>query len=101
MDDHARRVVEHFADERKVLRARLPQGIDARLDHRVAQQSSDQAGFALHRIEVRGGVAARKRDPGDEVVEDEVVQDDDAGPAAKRVDDPAVRIGVVADVVEG
>jgi hypothetical protein len=35
------------------------------------------------------------------VVEDEVVQDDDAGPASERLDDPAVGLGVVADVVEG
>ena len=28
------------------------------------------------------------------------MQDDDAGPLAQRVDDPAVRVGVVADVVE-
>ena len=38
--------------------------------------------------------------PGDEVVEDEVVQHDDAGPPAQRVDDPAVRVRIVADVVE-
>ncbi len=40
------------------------------------------------------------RHPGDEVVDDEVVQHDDAGAAAQRVDDPAVRVRVVADVVE-
>ena len=28
------------------------------------------------------------------------MQDDDAGPLAQRVDDPAVRVRVVADVVE-
>ena len=45
-------------------------------------------------------VLAADRDPGDEVVDDEVVQDDDAGPPPQRVDDPAVRVRVVADVVE-
>ena len=38
--------------------------------------------------------------PGDEVVEDEVVQHDEPRRAAQRVDDPAVRVGVVADVVD-
>ena len=46
-------------------------------------------------------VAAADRQPRDQVVEDEVVQDDDAWPLAQRIDDPAVRVGVVADVVEG
>ena len=34
------------------------------------------------------------------MVDDEVVQDDDAWPPTQRVDDPRVRVGVVADVVE-
>ena len=55
---------------------------------------------ALHRVEVARRVPARQRQPGDEVVEDEVVQDDDARPPAERVDDPAVRLRVVPDVVE-
>src|SRR5205823_2427850 len=36
----------------------------------------------------------------DEVVEHEVVEDYDHRPLAQRLDDPAVRVGVVADVVE-
>jgi hypothetical protein len=32
------------------------------------------------------------------VVQNELVQDDDAGPLSQRVDDPAVGVGVVADV---
>jgi hypothetical protein len=35
------------------------------------------------------------------VVEDEVVEHDDASPPPERVHDPAVRLRVVADVVEG
>ena len=38
---------------------------------------------------------------GDEVVQHEVVQDDDPRRRLQRLDDPAVRVGVVADVVEG
>jgi hypothetical protein len=34
------------------------------------------------------------------MVEDEVVEHDDAWPLAQRLDDPAVRVRVVADVVE-
>ena len=45
-------------------------------------------------------VAAADRHPGDEVVEHELVQDDDARAPSERVDDPAVRVRVVADVVE-
>ena len=66
----------------------------------MAEQAPDDAALALHRVEVAVAVAASDRQPGDEVVEHEVVQDDDTGPAAQRVDDPAVRVGVVADVVE-
>ena len=66
----------------------------------MAEQAADDAVLALHRVEVAVPVAAADRHPGDEVVEDEVVEDDDAGSAAQRVDDPAVRVRVVADVVE-
>ncbi len=45
-------------------------------------------------------VLAADRQAGDEMVEHEVVQHDDARAAAERVDDPAVRVRVVADVVE-
>ena len=46
-------------------------------------------------------VASSDGDAGDEVVQHEVVEDDDAGSAAQRVEDPAVRVGVVANVVDG
>jgi hypothetical protein len=32
------------------------------------------------------------------MVQDEVVQDDDAGPSSQRIDDPAVRLRIVADM---
>ena len=59
-----------------------------------------QAGVALHRVQVARDVLAREREPGDEVVQHEVVQHDDAGRPPQRVDDPAVHVGVVADVVD-
>ena len=66
----------------------------------MAEQAPDDAALALHRVQVAVPVAAADREAGNEVVEDEVVQDDDAGPLPQRLDDPAVRVRVVADVVE-
>ena len=45
-------------------------------------------------------VAAPDREPGDEMMKHEVVQHDESRGAAQRLDDPAVRLGVVADVVD-
>ena len=66
----------------------------------MAEQPSDDAALALHRVQVAVPVAAADREAGDEVVEHEVVQDDDARLLPERVHDPAVRVRVVADVVE-
>ena len=65
-----------------------------------AEQAPDDPVLALHRVEVAVPVAPADRHPGDEVVEHEVVEHDDAGRASQGVDDPAVRVRVVADVVE-
>ena len=100
MDDQARREVEHLAGEREVLRPRLPERRDPLVEHAVAEQPADDAVLALHRVEVAVPVPRPIVMPGDEVVEDEVVQDDDARAPAQRLDDPAVRVRVVADVVE-
>ena len=58
------------------------------------------AELALHRIEVAAAVAAADRDAGDQVVQHVFVQDDHTGTFVQCVDDPPVRIRVVADVVE-
>src|SRR6202008_2669869 len=71
------------------------------VEHGVGEQAADEAALALHRGEIAGGVAAGKGQTDDEVVEDVVVQDDDTGTAAERLDDPTVCFRVVADVVEG
>ena len=78
----------------------LPQRRNALVEHGVAEQPPDDAAFPLHRVEVAVPVAAADREAGDEVVEDEVVQHDDAGRAPQRLDDPAVGVRVVADVVD-
>ena len=66
----------------------------------MAEQPADDAALALHRVEVAVAVAAADREPGDEMVEHEVVQHDEPGRAPQRLDDPAVRLGIVADVVD-
>ena len=58
-----------------------------------AEQPAGDAELALHRVEVAAAVAAADGDPGDQVVQDELVQHDEPGPLAQRVDDPAVRVG--------
>ena len=65
-----------------------------------ARRRPGDAVLALHEVEVGVAIAAGQRHPGDEVVEDEVVQDDDAGTLAQGVDDPGVRARIVPDVVE-
>ncbi len=65
-----------------------------------ASRRPGDAVVALHRLHVAAPVATADRHPGDQVVQDELVQHDDAGPLAESVDDPGVRVGVVADVVE-
>ena len=61
----------------------------------------DDAALALHRVEVAVAVPPTDGDAGDEVMQDEVVQDDCAGLSPHGVQDPAVGVGVVADVVNG
>ena len=67
----------------------------------MREQPPDHAVLALHRVEVAVPVAPPDGDSGDEVVEHEVVQHDEARRPPKRIEDPAVRVGVVANVVDG
>ena len=98
--DHARRAIEHLSCERELLRPNLPQRRHAALEHAIAEQARRNTGFPLHRSEVGVPVVAADGEARDEMMDDEVVQHDDAGTPAKRVDDPPVRIGIVAYVVE-
>ena len=56
--------------------------------------------FTLHEVEIGVAIAAGQSHPRDEVVEDEVVQNDDAGALAEGIDDPGMRIRIVPDVVQ-
>ena len=98
MDNHSARVRQHLAHEREVGRAPLPERRDKPIDHAMREQASHDAGLALHRVEVADAVAAADGHAGDEVVHDELVQDDQAGLGAQRLEDPAVRLRAVADV---
>jgi hypothetical protein len=101
MDDEALRQPEDLACQRKVLRPRLPERRDAVVEHAVCEEPARKAVLRLHRGEVAGRVATGEGDTRHEVVEDELVEHDDARAAAHGLDDPPVRLRVVADVVEG
>ena len=62
--------------------ARVSQsGVDPAVGTACASSRPDEPRLALERRAVALDVAAGERDPGDEVVQHELVQDDDAGPA--------------------
>jgi len=66
----------------------------------VGEHSPNSTGLSLHRVEIPASVAAAESHTGHQMMEDEIVQNDDAGPAAESLHNPAVRDRVVADVVE-
>ena len=98
--DQTAGLVEHDAREREPLRLGLPEERQQVVEHPEAEQAARDAELALHRIEVAAAVAAADRDPGDQVVQHVFVQDDHAGTFVQCIDDPPVRVRVVADVVE-
>ena len=67
----------------------------------MGEEPADDPVLPLHRVEVAVAVAPPDRDARDEMVEHEVVEDDEPRRPAKSVEDPAVRVGVVAYVVNG
>jgi hypothetical protein len=101
MDDQAGRRGQHLAREGIVDGAVFPERRQQLVDHTVGQHPPDGPGFPLHRVQVATSVAAAERHTRNQVMEDEIVQDDDAGAAAESLDDPAVRRRIVADVIDG
>ena len=87
--------LEDLSCEMEVLGPVLPERRDPLVEHGVPEQPADDAALALHRVEVAVPIAATDRQAGDEVMQDEVVQDDDAGRPTQRLDDPAVRVGLL------
>ncbi len=98
--NHPAGIPQHLPDERELLGTTLPERGQSLVEHAVRNQPSDDAALPLHSVEISVPVRAADRDPRDQVVEDEVVEHDRAWLSSKGVDDPAVRIRVVADVVE-
>jgi hypothetical protein len=95
-----RRVLENLAHKWKVLGTDLPERRYDPVDHTVCQQPPRDARVTLHGAEVTLCIAPPERHAGDQVVKNEVVEDDDPGPPSQRLDDPPVRVRVVAHVVE-
>src|SRR4029077_14263507 len=98
VDDQPGGVCEHLADERKLGRARLPGRRHASVEDSVREQASGNSRIAFHRREIAMTVLAADREPGDEMMQEEVMQYDDTRPASQRIDVPAVRLRIVADV---
>src|ERR671936_1254491 len=78
VDDQTRRAVEDLAREGKGVGPRLPRGRNAAVEDAVREQPAGNARVPLHRSQVCRCVLSSQRDPGDEGVEDEVVQNGDA-----------------------
>ncbi len=66
----------------------------------MTEQPARDAGVSFQRGEIRRTVLAAQRQSRDEVMQDEVVQDDDARTTTQRIHDPAMRLRIVAHVVE-
>jgi hypothetical protein len=100
VDDHTFGVLEGVTQERYLGGPCLPQRRLEPGQSALGGRASLNAGVALDCGEVRAAVAASEREPGDELVEGDLVQHDETGAAAKRGVDPAVRLRVVAQVVQ-
>ena len=100
VDDETRRMLQDEGRERKVGRTRFPERGYPLVEDAVREQAADDAVLVLHRVEVGVSVATADGHPRHEVVKHEVVEDDDTGLSAERIDDPGVCIRVVSDVVE-
>jgi hypothetical protein len=98
--DHSRGAIEHLSRERELRWTDLPEWRHAAFEHAPTEHPARNAGLPLHRGEIRVRVAAADRRTCDEMMDDEVVQHDDAGAPQQRIEDPAVRVWVVADVVQ-
>ena len=97
--------VEHRRCQREVLGAHLPERGNQAVDHGMTEQPSDCARLGLQGGPIGLGIAPSEGETADEVVQDELVQNDDGRHAvlvaAHELEDPAVRVRVVADVVNG
>jgi hypothetical protein len=100
MNDHTACMAEHLADEREPFRIRLPHRRQNTVDDAEGYEAASETRIALERFCICPGVAATERGSRNEMVEHEVVQNDDTGPASQPTEDPPVGVSIVADVVE-
>ena len=96
MDDERHCVAQDLSGEGELLGPVLPERRDQTVHDALREEASFRSGLPLHRLEIPLRVAAAQRDPCDQVVEHELVQHDHPRPAAERVHDPVVGVGVVA-----
>src|SRR5437763_14773565 len=101
MNEQPRRQVQHLADEREILRSRLPQRGHEPVDDTVREQPPDDPSVSKHRRAIALGVAATYGQSGDQVVDHEVVQHDRARAAAQRLEDPSMPLRTAGDVADG
>src|SRR5262249_27505754 len=85
VQDQAGRATEHLARQWELLWLRFPRWWDAPVQDAVRKQASRDAGVAFHCGQVARAVLPADRQPGNEVVEHEVVQDDHARPTPKSI----------------
>ncbi len=100
MHDDAVGAVEDRPGQWEPLGLRLPEQGQQVVEHAQSEQPAGDAELTLHRVEIRAAVAPPDRDPGDQVVQDVLMQHDETATLTERIDDPAVSVRVVADVVE-
>ena len=67
----------------------------------MRDEPTDDARVSLHRVQVAVGVTPAEGQARNQMVENKVVENDDPAVPPERLDDPAVRFCVVADVIEG
>ena len=100
MDDEAGGEPEHLPGKMEVLGPVLPERRDALVEDGVAEKPAYDTALSLHRVEVAVPVTATDRQTRDQVMQDEVVEDDDTRSAPERLENPAVSIRIVANMVD-
>ena len=95
------RLLEHERGEREALRPVLPERRHAAVDDRRAEQAADEPGLALHRLQVQATSRRASVRPATRWCSTKSWSTTTPGRGAQGLDDPAVGLGVVADVVEG
>src|SRR5436190_12409431 len=91
---------DDLAGERKLLGTGLPERRHETVDDPVREQPAYHPSLTEHRGPVALAIPAADREAGDQVVQDEVVENDEARLPPESVNDPPVGAGVVSDVVD-